>query len=111
MQTNVLRKESNSTAFYKIFGNLLMYGNSVMNIYDYAIKNSRADLEKEYYRQNSANNRIRTNLIFGAMILMLIISVLIMMLTGVAFSYEKKLKAANLQIKANLEFKTGFWEC
>lgn len=105
MQTNVLRKDSNSTAFYKIFGNLLMYGNNVMNIYDYAIKNSRADLEKEYYRQNSANNRIRTNLIFGAMILMLIISVLIMMLTGVAFSYEKKLKAANLQIKANLEFK------
>lgn len=45
------------------------------------------------------------NLIFGAMILMLIISVLIMMLTSIAFSYEKRLKAANLQINANLEFK------
>lgn len=105
IQANALRKDNSDIASYEIFGNLLMYGNSVMNIYDYAIKNSRADLEKEYYRQNSVNNRIRMNLIFGAMILMLIISVLIMMLTGIAFSYEKKLKAANLQIKANLEFK------
>jgi signal transduction histidine kinase len=45
------------------------------------------------------------NLSFGAMILMLVISILIMMLTSIAFSYEKKLKTANLQIKANLEFK------
>ncbi|MDR6160319.1 signal transduction histidine kinase [Chryseobacterium sp. SLBN-27] len=105
MQTNVIQKDNSNTAFYKIFSNLLMYGNSVMNIYDYAIKNSRVDLEKEYYKQNSNNNRMRMNLIFGAMILMLIISVLIMMLTSIAFSYEKRLKAANLQINANLEFK------
>lgn len=105
IRTNVIQKENHNTAFYKIFGNLLMYGNSVMNIYDHAIKNSRADLEKEYYKQNSFNNRIRMNLIFGAMILMLIISVLIMMLTSIAFSYEKRLKAANIQINANLEFK------
>jgi len=105
MQTNVIQKDNSNSAFYKIFSNLLMYGNSVMNIYDYAIKNSRLDLEKEYYKQNSDNNRMRMNLIFGAMILMLIISVLIMMLTSIAFSYEKRLKAANMQINANLEFK------
>jgi len=105
IRNNVSRKDNSNSAFYKIFSNLLMYGNSVMNIYDYAIKNSRNDLEKEYYKQNSANNRIRMNLIFGAMILMLVISVLIMMLTSIAFSYEKKLKEANLQISANLEFK------
>ncbi|NML59126.1 sensor histidine kinase [Chryseobacterium cheonjiense] len=105
IRNNISRKDNSNSAFYKIFSNLLMYGNSVMNIYDYAIKNSRNDLEKEYYKQNSANNRIRMNLIFGAMILMLVISVLIMMLTSIAFSYEKKLKEANLQISANLEFK------
>lgn len=105
IQVNVTQSRNDKTSFYKIFSNLLMYGNSVLNIYEYAIKESRSDLEKEYYKQNSINNRIRMNLIFGAMILMLIISILIMMLTRIAFSYEKKLKTANTQIIANLEFK------
>lgn len=105
IQTNVVQKDNSTAEFYKVFGNLLMYGNNVMDIYEYAIDNSKKDLEKEYYRQNSNNNRMRMNLIFGAMILMLVISVLIMMLTSIAFSYEKKLKKANLQIKTNLEFK------
>jgi len=105
IQTNIIQKDNKTDDFYKIFVNLLMYGNNVMNIYDYAIENSKKDLEQEYYRQNSNNNRMRMNLIFGAMILMLVISGLIMMLTSIAFSYEKRLKTANLQIKANLEFK------
>ena len=105
IQTNVIQKDNSTDDLYNIFINLLMYGNNVMNVYDYAIENSKSDLEQEYYRQNSNNNRMRMNLIFGAMILMLVISVLIMMLTSIAFSYEKKLKTANLQIKANLEFK------
>lgn len=105
IQSNIIQKDNSSDAFYRIFSNLIMYGNSVMNIYDYAIENSKSDLEQEYYRQNSNNNRMRMNLIFGAMILMLVISILIMMLTSIAFSYEKKLKTANLQIKVNLEFK------
>lgn len=105
IQTYVVQEENNNAASYKIFRNLLTYGNGVMNIYEYAIANSRTDLEKEYFRQNSINNRIRMNLIFGAMILMLVISLLIMMLTSIAFSYERKLKAANIQINANLEFK------
>ncbi|SEM68932.1 Signal transduction histidine kinase [Chryseobacterium taichungense] len=105
IQVNVTQRQNDKTSFYKIFSNLLMYGNSVLNIYEYAIKESRSDLEKEYYKQNSINNRIRMNLIFWAMILMLIISILIMMLTRIAFLYEKKLKTANTQIIANLEFK------
>ncbi|WP_042719795.1 ATP-binding protein [Flavobacterium sp. B17] len=105
MQINVTQKENNNAAFYKIFSNLLTYGNGVMNIYEYAIKNSRADLEKEYEKQNSRNNRVRMNLIFVAIVLMFIVSILIMMLTRIAFSYERKLKAANTQINANLEFK------
>lgn len=106
IQMNVTKKENNNATFYKIFGNLLTYGNGVMNVYEYAIKDSRFDLEKEYKKQNSRNNRMRMNLIFGAMILMFIVSILIMMLTGIAFSYERKIKAANSQIKANLEFKS-----
>ncbi|MCQ4142629.1 HAMP domain-containing sensor histidine kinase [Chryseobacterium sp. EO14] len=105
IQVNVVRNQSNSGNFYKIFNNLLIYSNGLMNIYDVAIKDSKAELEKEYQKQNSESNRIRKNLVFGAMILMFIVSVLIMFLTRIAFIYEKKLNAANKQISENLNFK------
>ncbi|WP_394665098.1 sensor histidine kinase [uncultured Chryseobacterium sp.] len=105
IQVNVVRNQNNSGNFYKIFNNLLVYSNGLMNIYDVAIKDSKAELEKEYQKQNSESNRIRKNLVFGAMILMFIVSVLIMFLTRIAFIYEKKLNAANKQISENLNFK------
>ncbi|WBV52208.1 sensor histidine kinase [Chryseobacterium gambrini] len=105
IQVNLVRNQNNSGNFYKIFNNLLVYSNGLMNIYDVAIKDSKAELEKEYQKQNSESNRIRKNLVFGAMILMFIVSVLIMFLTRIAFIYEKKLNAANKQISENLNFK------
>ncbi len=105
IQVNVVRNQNNSGNFYKIFNNLMVYSNGLMNIYDVAIKDSKAELEKEYQKQNSESNRIRKNLVFGAMILMFIVSVLIMFLTRIAFIYERKLNAANKQIKENLNFK------
>lgn len=44
-------------------------------------------------------------LLFGSMVLMFIVSILIMILTRIAFIYEKKLSKANKQIKENLNFK------
>ncbi|WP_336733440.1 sensor histidine kinase [Chryseobacterium sp. VD8] len=105
IQVNVVRNQNNSGNFYKIFNNLMVYSNGLMNIYDVAIKDSKAELEKEYQKQNSESNRIRKNLVFGAMILMFIVSVLIMFLTRIAFIYERKLNAANKQISENLNFK------
>ena len=66
-----------------------------MNIYGVAIKDSKADLEKEYEKQNSRNNRVRMYLLFGSMVLMFIVSILIMILTRIAFIYERKLSKAN----------------
>ncbi len=105
IRVNVTEKENNNGKFYKIFSNLLVYSNGLMNIYEFAIKDSKSDLEKEYRSRNSANNRIRTYLIFGALILMFIVSILIMLLTRIAFIYEKSLNAANQQINENLKFK------
>ncbi|WP_139422550.1 sensor histidine kinase [Chryseobacterium mulctrae] len=105
MQVQVIGKQNNNNKFYTIFNKLLIYSNGVMNIYDFAIKDSKADLEKEYALQNSENNKIRTNLILGAMVLMFIVSILIMYLTRIAFVYENQLNAANKQIKENLNFK------
>lgn len=105
MQVQVIGKQNNNNKFYTIFNKLLIYSNGVMNIYDFAIKDSKADLEKEYALRNSENNKIRTNLVLGAMVLMFIVSILIMYLTRIAFVYENQLNAANKQIKENLNFK------
>lgn len=105
IQVKVIEKQNDSGKFYTIFNNLLIYSNGVMNIYDVAVKDSKSDLEKEYAQQNSENNKIRTYLILGAMILMFIVSILIMYFTRIAFIYEKRLNAANQQIKENLNFK------
>lgn len=105
IQVDAAEKQDNNDKFYRIFNNLLLYSNGLMNTYELAIKDSKSDLEKEYNKQNSKNNRIRTYLIFGSIILMIIVSILIMILTRIAFIYEQKLKAANQQISENLKFK------
>lgn len=105
IKVKVNNSRNNNDKFYKVFNNLFVYSTGLMSMYEQAIKSSKTDLEKEYEKQNSKNNKIRTNLIFGAMILMFIVSVLIMLLTRIAFVYEQRLSAANLQIKENLNFK------
>ena len=84
---------------------MMLYSNELMNIYENAIKDSKANLQKEYEKQNSKNNRSRMYLLFGAIILMFIVSILIMILTRIAFIYERKLNKANKRIKENLNFK------
>lgn len=105
MEVTVTEKQNNDGKFYRIFSKLLVYSNGLMNIYEEAIKGSKADLQKEYNQQNSENNRIRTYLVLGALVLMFLVSILIMFLTRIAFIYEKRLNAANRQIRENLNFK------
>ena len=83
----------------------MLYSNELMNIYENAIKDSKTNLQKEYEKQYSKNNRSRMYLLFGAIILMFIVSILIMILTRIAFIYERKLNKANKRIKENLNFK------
>lgn len=105
IQVNVTKTKDNSGNFYKIFNNLLVYGNELMNIYEFAVKDSKASLEKEYADQNSKNNKIRMYLVSGLMVLMFIVSVLIMYFTRLAFIYERELNSANKQISENMSFK------
>lgn len=105
IQLGADKGKDSSSKFYTTFNNLLVYSNGLMNVYDFAIKDSKSDLEKEYTAQNSKNNKIRTYLVFGLIILMFIVSILIMYFTRIAFIYEWKLNAANQQINENLNFK------
>ncbi len=105
IQFNIIKNKDSSGKFYTTFGNLLSYSNRLMSIYESAVRDSKAELEKEYADQNSERNKIRKELILGLMILMFAVSVLIMYFTGIAFVYEHNLKAANKQISENLNFK------
>lgn len=105
IQVNVNKKDNKKGDYFKIFDELLIYSNDLMNIYDVAIKESKKQLEKEFADQNSHNNQIRKYLVLGLMGLMFIVSILIMYFTRMAFVYEWRLNAANKQINENLNFK------
>ncbi|CAD7800600.1 Signal transduction histidine-protein kinase BarA [Chryseobacterium aquaeductus] len=97
--------KTRSSRFYSTFNSLLIYSNELMNIYEFAIRDSESELEKEYALQNSKSNKIRKDLMIGLMILMFFISILIMYFTRIAFIYERRLNSANKQINENLNFK------
>lgn len=105
IKIRVKDNQAGNDSFYGVFNDLFVYSNGLMNVYETAVKASKADLEKEYESQKSKNNEIRKYLVFGSMILMFIVSVLIMILTRIAFVYEKKLNKTNLQITENLNFR------
>lgn len=109
IQVNVTQNKDKGkneiSKFYSTFNSLLVYSNELMNIYEFAVRDSKSDLEKEYSLQTSEGNRIRKNLVIGLMILMFVVSILIMYFTRIAFVYERRLSSANKQIKENLNFK------
>ncbi|MBE4949290.1 sensor histidine kinase [Chryseobacterium culicis] len=105
MQQLAAQNQKKNLQFYSNFSKLLVYSNSLIDVYENAINDFKKELEKEYNEQSSANNQIRTNLVLGLMILMFIVSILIMYFTRMAFIYEQKLNAANKEIKRNLNFK------
>ncbi|UWX62140.1 HAMP domain-containing histidine kinase [Chryseobacterium oranimense] len=104
-QQSMAQSQRESIRFYGNFTKLLVYSNRLINVYEKAIKDFKSELEKEYNEQSSNNNRIRTYLVLGLMILMFVVSILIMYLTRLAFIYEMKLNAANKEIKKSLSFK------
>ncbi|WP_310401397.1 sensor histidine kinase [Chryseobacterium vietnamense] len=97
--------QKNNLQFYSNFSKLLVYSNNLIEVYENAINDFKSELEREYNEQSSNNNKIRTYLVLGLMILMFIVSILIMYFTRMAFVYEQKLDAANKEIKKNLNFK------
>lgn len=97
--------QKNNLQFYSNFSKLLVYSNNLIEVYENAIKDFKSELEREYNEQSSNNNKIRTYLVLGLMVLMFIVSILIMYFTRMAFIYEQKLDAANKEIKKNLNFK------
>lgn len=105
IQYSMKRSQSQDKGVYRAFNNLLVLGNELIGVYNFAIKNAKANLEKERLSETSRQNTTRMNLVFAAIGLMFLASLMVMYFTGLAFAYEKKLKVANQQIRENLKFK------
>jgi signal transduction histidine kinase len=72
--------------------------NSSFNQY----KNS---VEAQYKNKQAETNSIRKISVFGAIVLVLFVSFILMVLTRLAFGYERRLIEANIKIQENLIFK------
>lgn len=99
------KKTANKEQLFLVFNDLFAYSNSLMNAYDTAVSQTKAKLEKEYEIQNSKSTKNRNYLLWGLLFFMFIISLLIIYLTKIAFSYEKKLLDAQELNNENLKFK------
>ena len=104
-QSHISITNSKSNNLYHIYDSLIVSGNNLMEIYDGTINNYSAKLEEQYNEQNSTNNKIRRYAVLGLMILLFFVLVVIMYYTKQSFLYERELKAANEEIKRNLNFK------
>ncbi|PQA89906.1 sensor histidine kinase [Chryseobacterium shigense] len=105
VRSDAVKNQRDNAHFYSNFSKLLVYSNGLIKVYEDAISDFKAELEKEYNKQSSDNNKIRKYLVLGLMVLMFIVSILIMYFTRMAFIYELKLNAANGEIKKSLTFK------
>lgn len=88
-----------------IYENLLFYNNGLMDVYEQAVFSTKKDLQRDYDLHSSKARKYRIYMVSAAMVLMFIISVLILLLTRIAFGYEQKLNEAKRHIEQNLNFK------
>jgi Signal transduction histidine kinase len=104
-QSHISIANSKNNNLYHIYNDLIVSGNNLMEIYDGTINNYNAKLEEQYNEQNSINNKIRRYAVLGLMILLFFVLIVVMYYTKQSFLYERELKAANEEIKRNLNFK------
>ncbi|QDP86491.1 HAMP domain-containing histidine kinase [Chryseobacterium sp. SNU WT5] len=99
------QSQTKNNNLYRIYDELIVYSNNWMGIYNIAISDFSNDLEKQFYEQNSVNNKIRKYAVLGLMLLMFLILILIVYYNRQSQRYEKELKIAYEEINKNLNFK------
>jgi signal transduction histidine kinase len=65
----------------------------------------KSNVEAQYSNKQTETNSIRKISVFGAIVLVLFVSFILMVLTRLAFGYERRLIEANKKIQENLIFK------
>lgn len=100
--TTLKGKDSN---FLNSKNQLLNYSALLLKKYDDALTSYTNDSKLKFQNQYKTNKLIRNYAVIGLIIFMVIISGILILLTRLAFDYEKRLLMAQEKIKQNLSFK------
>ena len=84
---------------------LLNYSDLLLKKYDTALVSFTNDSKLKFQDQYKTNKLIRNYAVIGLVLFMVIISGILILLTRLAFDYEKRLLLAHEKIQQNLSFK------
>lgn len=84
---------------------LLHFSADLVNGYAQSTAAFESILSQKFHKQNATNKKIRNNAIFGLVAVVILISIVLLYFTRIAFVYEKRLTHANIKINQNLNFK------
>lgn len=84
---------------------LLAYSNLLLKKYNEALVSFTRDARHQFQEQYNTNKLIRNYTVIGLVFIMIVISIALILLTRMAFEYEKRLLKAQAKIQQNLRFK------
>jgi len=84
---------------------LLAYSNLLLKKYNEALVSFTRDARHQFQKQYNTNKLIRNYTVIGLVFIMIVISIALILLTRMAFEYEKRLLKAQAKIQQNLRFK------
>jgi signal transduction histidine kinase len=79
--------------------------NAALQAINSSFNQYKNNVEAQYKNKQVETNSIRKISVFGAIVLVLFVSFILMVLTRLAFGYERRLIEANIKIQENLIFK------
>lgn len=79
--------------------------NAALQAINTSFNQYKNNVETQYNKKQTETNTIRKISVFGAIVLVLFVSFILMVLTRLAFGYERRLIEANKRIQENLIFK------
>lgn len=79
--------------------------NAALQAINTSFNQYKNNVETQYNKKQTETNTIRKISVFGAIVLVLFVSFILMVLTRLAFGYERRLIEANKKIQENLIFK------
>src|SRR5690606_41528720 len=97
--------KNNGSYFFAKNNVLLNYSSILLKKYNDALVSFTNDARNKFQEQYKTNKLIRNYNIVGLVGIMIIISVVLVLLTRMAFEYEKRLLKAQGKIKEKLKIK------
>jgi len=97
--------KSKDADFISTNNELLNYSNLLLKKYNEALVSFTNDARHKFQEQYKTNKMIRIYTVIGLIVFMIVISVILILLTRLAFIYEKRLLHAKEKIQQNLSFK------